>query len=1339
LPPFSIGWNNNVQENFMKTRLLAAMLIALALGLAIGCEQPAGPENQQGAELPAAEESPGVTYVGATDEGTPVELFIEGDTYTVKVGEEVSRGTAAKAADGTWTLQPEGDGKAFTAKADEDGLTIEGPITDDIDGEDLHELYPVEKEPPSDVEADYRISLSVAAIHVFPAVNAGYTAQSAKTIAVTNSGSKATGELTLTVSNGHFTLNKETIPSIAAGKKAAFTVKPALGLEAGVYNARVTVSDDNDITAGFNVRFTVNKADGSPPDTEEPEEPEDPDAPKPDYRINLSQSETLVFEEEVAGYKALTPATITISNTGNKATGKLTIAVSNTDFTLDKKTISSITKTDGTATFTVVPKTGLKAGVYAATVTVSGSNIEEQSFEVSFEVGAAVFGIELSETDTLVFDDAIFGYKPLVARAVTISNIGNQPTGALTLKVSNENFRVNNGTIASIAVADTAKFTVVPGGGLLVGPYSATVTVTGGNGISAAFDVSFEVRPVPEYGIELNISGTHIFPAAILGYAAQAAKLVTISNIGNQSTGALTIGVSNGDFTLNKTAIDSLAVKGEAEFTVVPNTGLSAGVYTATVSVTGSNDISASFGVTFTVTATYGISLDAGETYTFPSAILGYTAQAVKAITISNTGDQPTGGLTIGVTGADFTLDKQTITSLAVKGEAEFTVVPKTGLAAGPHTATVTVSGSNDISASFEVSFTVTATYGISLDADEAYAFPEAIFGYTAQAEKAVIISNNGDQPTGALTVSAGADFEVTTPANGAVNSIPVGETATFSVRPKLDLSEGTHSATVSVTGDNGISATFGVSFYVIAATYSVSLEVSGGNSFPEAILGYGAQAAKTVNISNTGNQPTGNLTLDMSNSSAFTLDPPTTVASIAVGSSGSFTVVPKTGLAVGPHTALITVSSTTGINTGFEVSFVVTATYGIELSETEPYAFPEAIFDYGAQAAKMVNISNTGDQPTGNLTVALTGDNPSAFTASPSAVTSIAVNGNGFFTVVPKTGLQPGTYSATVTVSGDANIEPRSFGVSFEVKVAFASIVMRMAEDKNSPSASYTLSGGEETYTAVELSSANCPANVVIDGNGGVITGNGHIDGVVVGTGVRLTIKNITFKNLKFTVRDGGTLVLEDGAVLRENGGSGVTVGDNGFLEMKDGALVEANGYSGVLMYGTGGRFTMDGGTISGNSNRGGVRMDGQESVFTMNGGLISNNSGSWGGGVMVLGGNSVFTMTDGEISGNEAMAGGAVMLWQYANTTFKMEGGVIKNNHAIDSGGGVNVLITGTFNMTGGEITDNTAANKDGGVSFFQYTTFSGNPQIGGTAAPNGKGWIHANMPNETNWGAD
>jgi formylglycine-generating enzyme required for sulfatase activity len=107
---------------------------------------------------------------------------------------------------------------------------------------------------------------------------------------------------------------------------------------------------------------------------------------------------------------------------------------------------------------------------------------------------------------------------------------------------------------------------------------------------------------------------------------------------------------------------------------------------------------------------TFGINLDQTGTYTFPAAIAGYGAQTARSVTITNTGNQASGDLTVTLFGTDsssFTPSKTVITSLAVSGTSTFTVVPKTGLAAKSHSVTVTVSGGNGITASFNVSFTV--------------------------------------------------------------------------------------------------------------------------------------------------------------------------------------------------------------------------------------------------------------------------------------------------------------------------------------------------------------------------------------------------------------------------------------------------------------------------------------------------------------------------------------------------------------------------------------------------------------------------------------------------------
>jgi uncharacterized repeat protein (TIGR02543 family) len=120
-----------------------------------------------------------------------------------------------------------------------------------------------------------------------------------------------------------------------------------------------------------------------------------------------------------------------------------------------------------------------------------------------------------------------------------------------------------------------------------------------------------------------------------------------------------------------------------------------------------------------------------------------------------------------------------------------------------------------------------------------------------------------------------------------------------------------------------------------------------------------------------------------------------------------------------------------------------------------------------------------------------------------------------------------------------------------------FTDAIDDMKNHVNDGKVDYTLESGSEDYGSYTLTArVNCPLNVVIDGRqnesqtGRVVNGDGNIDGIVVGAGITLTLKNITFNNLKFTVD--GTLVLGDGVFMSGNGGgSRVSVRYGGVLEM--------------------------------------------------------------------------------------------------------------------------------------------------------------------------------------------
>ena len=331
------------------------------------------------------------------------------------------------------------------------------------------------------------------------------------------------------------------------------------------------------------------------------------------------------------------------------------------------------------------------------------------------------------------------------------------------------------------------------------------------------------------YGISLSAAGTHTFGTAKLNDEPPSALTVNVTNTGNRATDALNIALSGtgaAGFELSQTSLGSIGVDGVSSFTVRPRAGLASGTYTATVTVSGGNNISESFNVSFTV-VTYGISLNAPETHIFTAAAYGYDTPPALSVIVGNTGSQPTGDLEITLSGANpesFSLSMPSLGSISADGADTFTVRPVTGLDSGTtYTAVVTVTGQNQISESFNVSFTVLAgTFGIELSAsglsNGAYSFPSAVFNYAQQDALTVTVANTQNQPTGDLNIELSGTNPGTFVLSSAVlESINPGAQKTFTIVPDTGFDAGTYSAIVTVSG-NGFTADFTVSFTVTPA-----------------------------------------------------------------------------------------------------------------------------------------------------------------------------------------------------------------------------------------------------------------------------------------------------------------------------------------------------------------------------------------------------------------------------------------------------------------------------------------------------------------------------------------
>jgi hypothetical protein len=457
-----------------------------------------------------------------------------------------------------------------------------------------------------------------------------------------------------------------------------------------------------------------------------------------------------------------------------------------------------------------------------------------------------------------------------------------------------------------------------------------------------------------------------------------------------------------------------------------------------------------------------------------------------------------------------------------------------------------------------------------------------------------------------------------------------------------------------------------------------------------------------------------------------------------------------------------------------------------IRLNVTRSYTFPAVTLpDYKVTDPLTVTVTNEADSPTGALTVTLSDD--AAFSLDRTAIDGIEAGGSAEFTVAPRAGLAEGKYTATVTVaSADSGLSDglsaeddisAGFGVNITVSApdtpAFADVLTHLPSITDSSFVTYTLTGGTEDYSgSVTLTRKNSPEGIVIDGGGRTIFNTKGANRVTVGSGVSLTLRNITFIGIPFTAAAGGRLVLDTGAVLTGNVNiSAVLVETGGALDMKDGAIRDNIGGTpgavgdgpaipaggGVLV--DGGVFTMSGGRISGNIAGGGYSHD------IGSGYIISGSSGA-GGGVFVRGESGVFTMSGGVIGGdteadaNKAGPGGNLSAYYTGGGgvlaanggRFIMTGAaLVKGNVSGASGGGVHVY-NGFFSMLGGEVANNasnTSANsshRGGGVyrtepipgnpygERYIEGSVDGNPWVGAYKSNGaGPGWIHGNTPDD------
>ena len=207
------------------------------------------------------------------------------------------------------------------------------------------------------------------------------------TVTATNVNGSDSEEYTLTikaVSVTDVSLDKDTL-SLYTGDTASLTatVAPVTATDKSVTwesnNANVATVENGTVTAvgAGNATITVTTQDGGKTDT--------CTVTVTDKTYKISADATVLnFGSAYTGYAQPAAKTVTVKNTGNQPV-TLNQPSSTDNFVVGNLTDTELAAGD-TATFTVQPKTGLSAGTYSDTITVSGTNNATSSITASFTV-----------------------------------------------------------------------------------------------------------------------------------------------------------------------------------------------------------------------------------------------------------------------------------------------------------------------------------------------------------------------------------------------------------------------------------------------------------------------------------------------------------------------------------------------------------------------------------------------------------------------------------------------------------------------------------------------------------------------------------------------------------------------------------------------------------------------------------------------------------------------------------------------------------------------------------------------------------------------------------------
>lgn len=465
----------------------------------------------------------------------------------------------------------------------------------------------------------------------------------------------------------------------------------------------------------------------------------------PARSIALDKAGTQTFESKNAGYQQseLTALTVTVTNSGNTDTGALNVSLSgnNADSFLldgvDAAFQAGIAK-DSSDTFAVAPKTGLAAGTYTATVTVSGVDVASQTFNVTFTVKAATYAVTVNNgTGDGQYTEG--ASVTITADAAHNSKKFKEWTGVegLTFTAGSATTATATFTMPAKAVSVTATYEAMALEEVTFGyaydayrspayPQGADTQIEFDNFRTPLINLDGTRKDVNTGSWTLSKAGTYFYIKSIeKDSTALAGVMRTVANeYGVNADEILVYELKdNGTHIAYGVVIAYNAEEGYAAY--IGDTYYGGAGYLLSLEEVTDRAITITADMIATdFVPSRSIALDKTGTQTFESKIAGYQQSDLSAltVTVTNNGNTDTGALNVSLSGNNVDsflldgVDDALKAGIAKDSSDTFTVIPKADLAAGTYTATVTVSGVDVASESFNVTFTVNApTYTVTV------------------------------------------------------------------------------------------------------------------------------------------------------------------------------------------------------------------------------------------------------------------------------------------------------------------------------------------------------------------------------------------------------------------------------------------------------------------------------------------------------------------------------------------------------------------------------------------------------------------------------------------------